>query len=98
MAAILVILFVRIAHSQTNQNIEVAKLKDNYYKLTSKSLYEVNFLVYVTPEGVLMVDSGQKETSSEITAFSTWKSRLFCLHYHHENLLTRSPSANCQCG
>ncbi|MCG3156444.1 MAG: hypothetical protein DKINENOH_03068 [bacterium] len=66
MAAIPVILFMGIARSQTNQNIEVAKLKDNYYKLTSKLPYEVNFLVYVTPEGVLMVDSGQRETSNEI--------------------------------
>ena len=66
MVAILVILFVSITYSQTVKNIEVIKLKDDFYKLTSKLPYEVNFLAYVTPEGILLVDSGQKETGNEI--------------------------------
>lgn len=66
MAAISIIILESIAYSQTAQNIEVEKLKDNFYKLTSKLPYEVNFLAYVTPEGILLVDAGQKETGNEI--------------------------------
>jgi cyclase len=52
--------------AQTAQNIEVVKLKENFYRLTSKIPYEVNFLAYVTKEGILLVDAGQRETGNEI--------------------------------
>ena len=55
-----------IVYPQNTENIEVTKLKDHFYVLTSKVPFEVNFLAYVTPEGVLLVDSGQRQTGGEI--------------------------------
>ena len=55
-----------IVYPQNTDNIEVTKLKDHFYVLTSKVPFEVNFLAYVTPEGVLLVDSGQRQTGGEI--------------------------------
>jgi cyclase len=55
-----------IVYPQNTDNIEVTKIKDQFYMLTSKVPYEVNFLAYVTPEGVLLVDSGQRQTGKEI--------------------------------
>ena len=55
-----------IVYPQNTDNIEVTKINDQFYMLTSKVPYEVNFLVYVTPEGVLLVDSGQRQTGQEI--------------------------------
>ena len=64
--AILIILFTSPAFSQSESDIEVVKLKDNFYRLTSKTPYEVNFLAYVTQDGILLVDAGQKETGSKL--------------------------------
>src|SRR4030042_554499 len=60
------ILFANTAFSQQESNIEVTKLKENFYRLTSKVPYYSNFLAYVTQEGILLVDAGQKETGNEI--------------------------------
>ena len=62
----LVVMTSMVVFPQTTQNIEVTKIKDQFYMLTSKVPYEVNFLAYVTPEGVLLVDSGQRQTGQEI--------------------------------
>jgi glyoxylase-like metal-dependent hydrolase (beta-lactamase superfamily II) len=64
--AALFIFFTSIAFSQTQPNIEVTKLKEHFYRLTCKVPYSVNFLAYVRPEGILLVDSGQKETGAEL--------------------------------
>ena len=63
---ILVILIANSVFTQTKSNIEVTKLKENFYRLTSKIPYSVNFLAYVTKEGILLVDSGQKQTGNEL--------------------------------
>lgn len=52
--------------AQPQPNIKVTKLKDNFYRLTSMIPYEVNFLAYVTYDGILLVDAGQQETGNEI--------------------------------
>jgi cyclase len=65
-AGVLLSLLAAFVHSQTSPNIEVTKLKQDFYRLTSKVPYSVNFLAYVRPEGILLVDSGQKETGNEL--------------------------------
>lgn len=54
------------AFTQTPASIEVTKLKENFYRLTSKVPYQANFLAYVCPEGILLVDAGQKQTGNEL--------------------------------
>ena len=46
--SMLIILFGNDGFSQSESNIEVVKLKENFYRLTSKIPYKVNFLAYVT--------------------------------------------------
>ena len=64
--SMLIILFGNDGFSQSESNIEVVKLKENFYRLTSKIPYKVNFLAYVTKEGILLVDAGQRQTGNEI--------------------------------
>lgn len=52
--------------AQEGQNIIVTPLKDNFFKLTSRIPYQVNFLAFVTEEGILLVDSGQDATGREL--------------------------------
>lgn len=59
-------LFKGIIFAQVQNKIEVVKLKDNFYRLTSKVPYDANFLAYVTKDGILLIDAGQIETSSEL--------------------------------
>jgi cyclase len=56
-----------IVFTQTD-NIEITKIKNNFYRLTSKIPYKSNFLAYVTKEGILLVDAGQKQTGNELRA------------------------------
>jgi glyoxylase-like metal-dependent hydrolase (beta-lactamase superfamily II) len=55
-----------VSFSQSSSNIEVKKLNDNFYRLTSQVPYPSNFLAYVCADGILLVDSGQKETGQEL--------------------------------
>ena len=64
--AIQFIFLMGITLSQTQSNIQVTKLKEHFYRLTSTIPFPSNFLAYVTPEGILLVDSGQKETGNEL--------------------------------
>lgn len=61
-----IVLFFNISFTQTQPNIEVTKLKENFYRLTSKVLYPANFLAYVCKDSILLVDAGQKQTGNEI--------------------------------
>lgn len=67
---IICVLFLSInsiyAQSESESNIEVTKIKDDFYKLTSKIPYESNFVAYVTHNGVLLVDAGQRQTGPEL--------------------------------
>jgi cyclase len=59
-------LLASASFSQPPSNIEVKKLNDNFYRLTSQVPYPSNFLAYVCPDGILLVDAGQKETGQEL--------------------------------
>ncbi len=48
--------------AQTAPDIAVTKIRDNFFRLTSRVPYTSNFLAYVAPDGVLLVDSGQLQT------------------------------------
>ena len=62
----LIILLANSVFTQPKPNIEVTKIKENFYRLTSNVPYAVNFLAYVTKEGILLVDSGPEETGNLI--------------------------------
>lgn len=64
--AILTFFITSIAFSQAQPNIEVTKIKENFYSLTSKVPYSANFLAYVCQEGILLVDAGQIQTGNEL--------------------------------
>jgi glyoxylase-like metal-dependent hydrolase (beta-lactamase superfamily II) len=57
-----------IVPAQEKPRLVVTQLKENFYELTSQVPYPVNFLAFVTAEGILLVDSGQEESGSEIKA------------------------------
>ena len=65
-AAIFAFVSTGAAFCQTQPNIEVTKLKEHFYRLTSKVPYRANFLAYVCQEGILLVDAGQKQTGIEL--------------------------------
>ncbi len=60
-------LFSGFAYGQ-KRNIEITKLTDQVYRLTSKIPYPANFLAFVSKDGVLLIDSGQKATGHELKA------------------------------
>jgi len=55
-----VLVLAGTAFPQAPSNIEVTKLKDGFFRLTWKIPYAANFPAFVRPEGILLVDSGQK--------------------------------------
>ena len=63
---IFVTAFLNTAYSQDEPNIQITKIKENFYRLTCNVPYSVNFLAYVTKKGILLVDAGQKQTGNEI--------------------------------
>jgi cyclase len=52
--------------AQTRSRIEVVRLKDRFYRLTSTVPYEANFLAYVSDDGILLVDAGQRQTGDTL--------------------------------
>ena len=52
--------------AQTRPRIEVVRLKDRFYRLTSTVPYAVNFLAYVSDDGILLVDAGQRQTGDTL--------------------------------
>ena len=54
--------------AQGHTHILVTPLKDRFYRLTSTTPYRVNFVAYVSGDGILLVDAGQKETGGELRA------------------------------
>lgn len=61
-----VLLLCNIISAQMAPGISVTKIKDNFYKLTAITAYSVNFLAFVTEEGILLVDTGHEETGKDI--------------------------------
>jgi cyclase len=54
------------ALAQSRPTIEVAKLKEGFYRLTSMVPYKANFLAFVSGDGILLVDAGQRQTGGEL--------------------------------
>lgn len=52
------------AYPQT-PNIEVKKIKEHYFRITTKIPYPTNQFAFVSKDGILLVDSGFKDTAAE---------------------------------
>jgi len=54
------------AFAQPAPTVTVTTLADRFYRLTSTVPYPTNLLAYVSPAGILLVDSGSIETGDEL--------------------------------
>ena len=63
---VVMFLLAGVLCAQEGQNIIVTPIKGNFFKLTSRIPYPVNFLAFVTEDGILLVDSGQDVTGREL--------------------------------
>jgi len=65
-ATLFVVLQAGAAFAQSAPTVTVTRLADRFYRLTSTVPYPTNLLAYVSPAGILLVDSGSVETGDEL--------------------------------
>ena len=65
-ATIFFVLQAGAAFAQSAPTVTVTRLADRFYRLTATVPYPTSLLAYVSPAGILLVDSGSIETGDEL--------------------------------
>lgn len=87
MLLILFIIFSGSIFSQDSTGVEIEKINENFYKLILTTTYSVNMLVFIGPDGILLVDTGMPGVSelikSKIEELSDKKIKYIINTHHH---------------
>lgn len=66
LAVVALSLSAPLAVAQQDERIEIVKMTDRIYRITATSGYQVNLVASVGQDGILLVDTGFKDTAEEL--------------------------------